>query len=214
MTVLITGASRGIGAGLAAHYVALGHDVIGTGRGEAAQVQLDVTDPASHRQMAQDLAGRPIDLLVCNAGVYLDKGDALETGYAADLWAQSFATNVTGVFLTIQALLPHLRRAPASKIAIISSTMASHSRAPGGSYIYRSSKAAVLNLGRNLAADWAGLDIAVGIYHPGWVQTDMGGAEADIDAATSAAGLITRFDALSLDHTGVFENYDGAVIPF
>ncbi len=71
-----------------------------------------------------------------------------------------------------------------------------------------------MNLARNLAIDLKPKGIAVGAYHPGWVQTEMGGAEADIDAATSAAGLIKRFDALSLDHTGVFENYDGAVIPF
>ena len=78
--------------------------------------------------MAETLGDRAIDLLVCNAGVYLDKGDDLDDGYGADLWAQSFATNVTGVFLSIQALLPHLRRAQAPKIAIISSQMARRTR--------------------------------------------------------------------------------------
>ncbi|MGJ8628128.1 MAG: SDR family oxidoreductase [Sulfitobacter sp.] len=209
MTILITGASRGIGAGLAAHYTSLGEDVIGTGRSVASQLQLDVTRPASHIEMAESLGERAIDLLVCNAGVYLDKGDDLETGYGADLWAQSFATNVTGVFLTIQALLPHLRRAKASKIAIISSTMASHTRAPGGSYIYRASKAAVLNLGRNLATDLKADGIAVGIYHPGWVQTDMGGGTADITTDEAVRGLTERFAALNIETTGCFENWDG-----
>ena len=153
MTIVITGASRGIGAGLAARYREMGQEVLGTGRSVTADLQLDVTQPASHSDMARALGDRAVDLLVCNAGVYLDKGHGLEDGYGADLWAQSFATNVTGVFLAIQALLPHLRRARSSKIAIISSQMGSDTRAPGGSYIYRASKAAVLNLGRNLATD-------------------------------------------------------------
>ncbi len=115
MTILITGASRGIGAGLAAHYEAMGAEVIGTGRSVAAALQLDVTRPDSHAEMAQALEGKPIDLLVCNAGVYLDKGHDLETGYGADIWAQTFAANVTGVFLTVQTLLPNLRAATGGK---------------------------------------------------------------------------------------------------
>ena len=87
--------------------------------------------------------------------------------------------------------------------------MASHERAPGGSYIYPASKAAALNLGRNLAADLRGDGIAVGIYHPGWVQTDMGGAAAAISVDEAADGLIDRFSALSRDTTGCFETYDG-----
>ncbi|MBY5931903.1 SDR family NAD(P)-dependent oxidoreductase [Tateyamaria omphalii] len=208
MHILITGATRGIGAGLAAAYRAQGHDVTGTGRSSGAEVTLDVTQPQDHRAMAAQLAGRPIDLLVCNAGVYLDKGNDLETGYAADLWAQTFAANVTGVFLTVQTLLPNLRAAPAPRIAIISSQMASHTRAPGGSYIYRASKAAVLNLGRNLSSDLAG-EVAVGIYHPGWVQTDMGGGAADITVDEAVVGLMQRFAALNHETTGCFETWDG-----
>lgn len=209
MTVLITGANRGIGARLADLYRDAGETVIGTARDGSAEVTLDVTDPAQHKAMAAQLQGQPIDLLVCNAGVYLDKGHALDTGYDAALWAQGFAANVTGVFLTIQALLPNLRAAPAARIAIISSQMASHERAPGGSYIYRSSKAAVLNLGRNLSTDLRPEGIAVGIYHPGWVQTDMGGSAADITTDQAAEGLKARFAALSLDSTGCFETWDG-----
>lgn len=214
MTILITGATRGIGAGLLAHYEAQGQDVIGTGRSVGAGLQLDVNQPASHLAMAEALGDRAIDLLVCNAGVYLDKGHDLETGFGADLWAQTFATNVTGVFLSVQALLPHLRRAGAAKIAIISSQMASQTQAPGGSYIYRASKAAALNLGRNLAADLKSEGIAVGIYHPGWVRTDMGGASAAITTDEAVSGLVARFDALSIESTGCFETWDGRAHPF
>ncbi len=214
MTILITGASRGIGAGLAEHYRATGQEVFGTGRSSMADIQLDVTHPADHSAMAAAMGDRALDLLVCNAGVYLDKGDDLESGYGADVWAHSFATNVTGVFLAIQAMLPHLRRAQAPKIAIISSQMGSSERALGGSYIYRASKAAVLNLGRNLATDLKGEGIAVGIYHPGWVQTDMGGGSAAITVDEAVEGLAARFAALDLATTGCFETWDGRAHPF
>jgi len=214
MTVVITGATRGIGAGLAAHYRAQGVDVMGTGRSLAADITLDVTHPSSHTEMAQQLGDRAVELLVCNAGIYLDKCNDLEIGYGADIWAQSFATNVTGVFLSIQALLPHLRRAENPRIAIISSQMASSELAPGGSYIYRASKAAVLNLGRNLATDLKAEGIAVGIYHPGWVQTDMGGDAAAITVDQSVAGLTARFAELNMETTGCFETWDGRAHPY
>lgn len=214
MQVVVTGANRGIGAALLRAFDARGDDAVGTARkpkdGLAA---LDVTNPASVRALAAALEGRPIDLLVCNAGVYLDGDQALATGYPAELWAATFSANVTGVFLTVQAFLPNLRAAK-GKIAIISSNMASDTRAPGGSYIYRASKAAALNLGRNLASDLRGEGIAVGIYHPGWVQTDMGGKSAEISADASAAGLIARFDALSPATTGVFEDWRGKALAF
>jgi NAD(P)-dependent dehydrogenase (short-subunit alcohol dehydrogenase family) len=122
--------------------------------------------------------------------------------------------NVTGVFLTVQALLPNLRAAPSAKIAILSSQMASHIRAPGGSYIYRASKAAALNLGRNLATDLRPEGIAVGIYDPGWTRTDMGGPAADLAPEESVRGLAARFDALSLATTGCFERWNGDTHPW
>jgi NAD(P)-dependent dehydrogenase (short-subunit alcohol dehydrogenase family) len=156
VAVLITGANRGIGRALFDRYTAEGRDVIGTTRGDPpgpAWRHLDVTDPASHRRLAESLDDIPVELLVCNAGIYPDQGQNLATGYPPDMWADAFAVNVTGVFLTVQALLTHLQTAANAKIAILSSQMASHTRAPGGSYIYRASKAAALNLGRNLATD-------------------------------------------------------------
>ncbi len=207
MRVLITGGNRGIGAAIAAGYRAQGHEVMATARDGSADMSVDVSDPASIKAMADEVAA-PLDLLICNAGVYLDKGHGIDGGYAPELWAQSFAVNVTGVFLTVQALMPQLR-AGQGKIAIISSQMASDERAPGGSYIYRSSKAAALNLGRNLASDLKAEGLPVGIYHPGWVQTDMGGAAADLTVDQAADGLMARFEALSLDTTGCFETWDG-----
>ncbi len=215
MTVLVTGANRGIGKALAEVYRKAGQEVLGTARSAGASLlPLDVADPASVAALAKHMSGRPIDLLVCNAGVYLDKGQTVATGYPPQMWADSFETNVTGVFLCIQALLPNLRQSSSPKIAIISSQMASDERAPGGSLIYRASKAAALNLGRNLAVDLAQDGIAVGIYHPGWVQTDMGGASASITPDQAAQGLMARFNALSPATTGCFETWDGRAHPF
>ena len=216
MKILITGANRGIGAALRQQYLDRGDEVIGTTREHAAGdgwLTLDVADAHSVRSMAEAYGDAPLDLLVCNAGIFHDRGADLETGFPPEMWAEGFAVNVTGVFLTVQALLPRIRAAR-GKIAIISSQMGSDEKAGGGHYIYRASKAAALNLGRNLATDLRRDGIAVGIYHPGWVQTDMGGAAADLDARTAAEGLIARFDALSPATTGVFETWDGRAHPF
>lgn len=210
MHVVITGANRGIGLEMAAQLKAAGNEVTGTARDASAQVALDVTDPKQQAEFAAHLGDRAVDLLVCNAGVYLDKGMALDD-YTAEIWSQSMAANVTGVFLTVQALMPNLRQASAPKIAIISSQMASQARAPGGSYAYRASKAAVLNLGRNLSTDLKPEGIAVGIYHPGWVRTEMGGDDGDISVEESASGLVQEFDTLTLHTTGCFHTWDGRI---
>ncbi|MCT8329834.1 SDR family NAD(P)-dependent oxidoreductase [Albidovulum sediminis] len=218
MRVLITGAKRGIGRALFDACAARGDEVHGTAR-EAASGDpdgwhpVDVTRPDTLRMLGESWGAKPLDLLVCNAGIYIDQGESIDTGYPSDAWAETFAVNVTGVFLTVQALLPGLRAAR-GRIAILSSAMGSDARAPGGSYIYRASKAAVLNLGRNLATDLRAEGIAVGIYHPGWVMTDMGGSGANVPPAVSARDLLARFDALSLATSGCFENHDGQPIPF
>ena len=215
MKTIITGANRGIGAQMHAHMTSRGDDVIGTTRGDlpdASWINLDVAKPENFEGMAARMAGQNLDLLVCNAGVYLDKGHDL-TGYPAQMWHDSFATNVTGVFQTIQTLLPNLK-ASKGKIAIISSQMGSSERAAGNGIIYRASKAAALNMGRNLAVALKDDGISVGIFHPGWVQTEMGGSAADITPHDAAAGLIKRFDALSINTTGCFEMWNGEAMPY
>jgi NAD(P)-dependent dehydrogenase (short-subunit alcohol dehydrogenase family) len=208
--ILITGANRGIGAELRSQYLAKGETVTGTTRQAPSEgfLQLDVTDPKSLRYMAAAYGDAPLDLLVCNAGIFADRNETLESGYPANMWADGFATNVTGVFQTIQAVLPNLKAAN-GKIAIISSQMGSSTKTAGDGFIYRASKAAVLNLGLNLSVALKSDGVSVGIYHPGWVQTDMGGSTAAITPEAAATGLSARFDALSMTTTGCFENWDG-----
>ena len=208
MEILVTGANRGIGAALLDGYAALAIPAMGTSRDGTVGLKLDVTDPDSISELGRHYAERGLDLLVCNAAVFLDRGRSLEELDAED-WARTMAVNVTGVAETVRVLLPSLRRSSGSKIAIISSQMASQERARGGSYVYRASKAAVLNFGRNLAQDLRGEGIAVGTYHPGWVRTEMGGPDAELSGSEAAEGLINRFEALDMSLTGCFETWDG-----
>mgnify|MGYP000297741997 FL=1 len=210
MHVVVTGSSRGIGRELKTRLAARGDRVTGTSRDHSSGTRLDVSEPGQQARFAAQIKGDPVDLLICNAGVYLDKTMSI-SDYTAEVWAKSLAVNVTGVFLSVQAMLPNLKLASAPKIAIISSQMASHARAPGGSYAYRASKAAALNVGRNLATDLKPEGIAVGIYHPGWVRTDMGGDEGDISVEESAEGLMQQFDELTLETSGCFHTWDGRV---
>jgi NAD(P)-dependent dehydrogenase (short-subunit alcohol dehydrogenase family) len=218
MQVLITGANRGIGSMLAQKAQILGHRVIGTARDLTSLndgidwIPLDVTSAKSVQNFAKSMQTRPLDMLICNAGVYPDKGQAAGDITAA-MFASAFQVNTIGVWEVIQATLPNLRSSK-GKIAIISSKMGSSARAPGGSYAYRASKAAATNLACNLAADLKSDGISVGSYHPGWVRTDMGGNNADISLEECTNGLWDRFTKLSLATTGVFEGYDGAALAF
>ena len=217
-TTLITGANRGVGAELAKRLAARGDRVIGCARAGGAEGTeawpLDVTDDASLATLEKRLEGQALDLLICNAGALIGRGGIEDDVYTSEAFANVLAVNVTGVFMTIRACLPALRRANSSKIAVISSQMGSSERAKGNAYLYRASKAAATNLAVAMSKELAAEGIAVGAYHPGWVRTDMGGAEADISVETSAAGLIQRFDALSVETAGCFEFYSGEAIPF
>jgi NAD(P)-dependent dehydrogenase (short-subunit alcohol dehydrogenase family) len=208
MRGLVTGASRGIGAALITEGRKRGHDMHGTQR-SGDGLLMDVTDATGQARVAAEVGA--LDLLVCNAGVFLDQGKTLETLTADDLNA-TFAANVTGVFLTVQAQLCNL--SAGGRIAIIASQMGSTTQATGSSFAYRASKAAAINLGLTLSDALRARGIAVGIYHPGWVQTDMGGGTAAITVEASAMGLWDRFEALDMARTGAFETYDGQPHPF
>ncbi|GGL70630.1 SDR family NAD(P)-dependent oxidoreductase [Wenxinia marina] len=211
--ILITGASRGVGAALKSLYETRGETVIGTSTaGGDGLVPLDLRRP-DLGPVTEALGATPLDLLVCNAGIYADRGTRIGDGLPQSMWEEVFAINVFGVYRTIEAVLPNVRAAK-GRIAVISSQMGSSERAGGGSYVYRASKAASLNLGRNLAADLAPEGIALGIYHPGYVATDMTSHRGSVQPDDSAAGLAARFDALSLDTAGEFLSYEGERLPF
>lgn len=223
ITALITGANRGVGRAMAEAMLRRGDRVLAANRGGAPgpdgaeTLALDVTDDASLGALARRLEGEALDLLVCNAGALIGRGGIDDPAFTREAFETVLAVNVTGVFMTVRAALPALKAGEGGaggKIAVVSSQMGSSARPRGWAYPYCASKAAATNLAANMAVELAADGIAVGAYHPGWVRTDMGGEGADISAAESAAGLIERFDALSLETSGCFEFYSGEPIPF
>ena len=221
-TVLITGASRGIGLGLARHYAAAGWRVLACCRNPEASdapdgvapVALDVADDAGIRAMADGLAGRPIDLLINNAGVYGPR-DAVVGNVRSEDWLEVLRVNTVAPMMVTQALLPNIRAGAGKTIAIVSSKVGSIAdNSSGNSYIYRSSKTAVNQVAKSLSIDLGGEGITVVTLHPGWVQTDMGGPNALISTETSVRGMTALLARLTPDDSGKFFNYDGAEIPW
>lgn len=218
-TILITGSNRGIGREMALRLAARGDHVIACARQDAptgtniTPLHLDVTDQAALQKLQDHLDDRPLDLLICNAGVLHGRGGIDDPQYTHDNFGESFAVNVTGVFFTIKACLPALRRSQ-GRVAVITSQMGSTDRGKGNAYSYRASKAAATNMTICLSKELAAEGIAFSAYHPGWVRTDMGGAEADVSVEDSVSGLITEFDQLSMDTTGSFRFFSGEPIPF
>ncbi len=198
-TVLITGTNRGLGLEYAKQYLVNGWTVIGTARepekatelkglGAVEVLPLDVGDRESVEGLAKALQGRPIDLLISNAGIYGGKRQSLgDMDYEA--WTETFVTNTIGPFHLVEALLPNLKAAGKAKIALMTSLMGSIADASSGSIIYRSSKTALNMVGHLLAGDLKAQGITVLLLHPGWVATDMGGQGAPLQPPASIAGL-------------------------
>lgn len=221
----MTGASRGIGLEMVRALRARGDSVIATVRSEAAaQVvgalgarveRLDVSDMQSISTLGRALAGVPIDVLCNNAGIS-SESKQLSTLSSADLY-RVMMVNAIAPVLVSQAVLPNLRLAGGGKRAVahISSQLGSITNNSGGSsYGYRASKAALNQFGRCMANELKGEGIAVGMIHPGWVRTDMGGPEAPLDPKQSAAMVIAVIDNLTVQTTGRFWNYDGSNLPW
>jgi NAD(P)-dependent dehydrogenase (short-subunit alcohol dehydrogenase family) len=228
-TWMITGANRGIGLALTMALLRRGDKVIAAARnpwggalselaseqvGQLTPLELDVADPASVAAAKATLAGQAIDVLVNNAGLYgpRDRQTALDTDY--DAWREVFEVNVYAPLRIAQAFLPNVEAGAGRKVATISSRMGSIGSNPSGHVIYRSSKAAV-NMTMVVLGDAVrARGIAVLLFHPGWVQTDMGGSGADLTPAQSAAGLIKTIDGSGLDQTNTFRTFDGQTIPW
>jgi len=225
-TILITGANRGLGLEFARQFADVGWHVIATcrnplGLDALAKVEgsleihgLDVTDDGQVDKLAADLKDRAVDVLLNNAGIYGPR-DSSPTHFDKNVWAEVMAVNVMAPLKVSGAFLPHVAKSEMKKIVTVSSKMGSMTdNTSGGSYIYRSSKAALNAVMKSLSIDAAPQNITVAMLHPGWVQTDMGGPSALIDAETSVRGMRHVIDGLTPDQSGRFFNYDGAPIPW
>ncbi len=230
--VLITGANRGVGLELTRQLLARGERVIATCR-EPQQahllqqwaeefgarllvVALDVTDGASvqaARRTVEDTVDQ-LDMLINNAGILI-KSETLST-FDAAIMQRTLDVNVVGVMRVTTQFLDLLRRGQEPKLINISSQLGSLQKMrPGwGRYSYNSSKAALNMVTRMLAFDLEEEGIAVKVIHPGWVQTDMGGAQAAVTAQESAAGILRLAEDLTLATTGKFQVYSGEEHPW
>ena len=224
-TALITGAGRGLGLEFTRQFAEDGWTVLAGLRdmdnasvmagidGDIAVVPLDVADPASVAILGERLAGTPIDLLINNAG-FLGPREIELGAIDYDDWREVLEVNTLAPMRVAEAFIDHLRAGKGRKIVTISSRLGSIAEGNGGRYIYRSSKAAVNAVMKNLAQDLVPEGFTVIVMHPGWVRTDMGGPGASIDAVESVTGLKRVIDGLARSDTGGFFNYDGTPIPW
>lgn len=217
-TVLITGANRGIGLELARQFSEAGWRVVGTARKPATAtelaatgadvMQLDVTDQSSVDRLARDLAGRPVDVLINNAGIQPLMWTLADIDF--DDFERALNVNTIGPVRVSRALLPNLRAGTGRKVVNITTNLSSIAgNTEGGFYGYRESKAALNMFTRSLAAELGGQGFICIVLHPGWVRTDLGGPDAPLDVRESVRGMRSVIEKLSADDNGTFRTYAG-----
>lgn len=223
-SVLIIGASRGIGLELARQYAQAGWDVHATYREKGSRLdkipdvrtyQLDVTNSHHLQALKEQLGDTAIDLLICNAGVYGQEDDFLGN-VDEQSWLNTLKVNTIAPLMICQALVGNVARSKMKMIAAMSSKMGSmDDNGSGGSYVYRSSKAGLNAVMKSLSIDLVNeFDINVIILHPGWVITDMTGPDAQITTEESVSGLRVVIAGCTEKDRGKFFDYQGNEIPW
>jgi NAD(P)-dependent dehydrogenase (short-subunit alcohol dehydrogenase family) len=232
-TVLVTGASRGIGLQFARQYAADGWKVLAAARdvrkaadlhnlaGDVAVLAMDVADDRSIAALARELEGQPIDILINNAGVS-GRREGAPRGSDSDMqavdtdhWLKVFRINSIGPFLVTRAFRRNLAQGDRKLVASLTSRLGSiAANDSGGMYVYRSSKAALNMINKSLALELRSDGIACLVFHPGWVQTDMGGQSAPVTPEQSVQGMRRILDRAGLADSGKFFDYSGPEIPW
>jgi NAD(P)-dependent dehydrogenase (short-subunit alcohol dehydrogenase family) len=228
---LVTGANRGLGFEFARQLAAQGWHVFACCRnpqntealnalvlasqGKISVHALSVENGAQIRELAQHLDGQPIDLLINNAGMYPGPAAGIFGQTDTAKWIKSFEVNSIAPLKMAEAFVEHVDKSQMKTIVIITSKMGSvGDNTSGGSYLYRSSKAAVNILAKSLSLDLRPRGIKVALLHPGWVRTDMGGPNALITAEKSVSSMISLINRLGWQDSGKFLAFDGAEIPW
>lgn len=220
--VAITGAGRGIGLELTRQHVEAGDRVFALVRDPALASDLadlasanedrltvhamDVGDSDSVRAGAASTGDDPINLVYNVAGVAGPAGPELESAdWAA--WDDVYAISVQGPLRVLQAFLPRLGEG--SKVINFSSQLGASTWPMGGYYAYASAKAALNRLMRSVAIDLKDRGVVIGLIHPGWVRTDMGGPQGEISPEESAAGVRQTAANWTIAESGDFKNWKG-----
>jgi NAD(P)-dependent dehydrogenase (short-subunit alcohol dehydrogenase family) len=221
-TALILGASRGIGMEFVRQYRDDGWRVIATARDEnglaalrelgAEPLKLDVTRIESVSGLPWQLDGETLDVAVYNAGVNSVRTTGLAPVTQAE-FDRVFHTNVLGAMQAAPLVLPFVEAAGGT-FGFLSSRMGSIAlMESNGSWLYRASKAAINSVVKATSLEARRATCVA--MHPGWVRTDMGGTNADIDVQTSVAGMrrvLARAPGERATHNGGFFNYDGSAL--
>ncbi|MFJ2992127.1 SDR family oxidoreductase [Pandoraea sp. NPDC087047] len=221
-TALIIGASRGIGMEFVRQYREDGWRVFATARSDdalaalrelgAEALKLDVTRVESLSGLPRQLDGVALDVAIYNAGVNSERTTGLAP-ITKEEFDRVFHTNVLGAMQIAPLVLPFVEGASGA-FGFLSSRMGSVAlMESNGSWLYRASKAAVNSVVK--AASLEARRATCVAMHPGWVRTDMGGENADIDVQTSVAGMravLARAPGERATHNGGFYNYDGSAL--
>lgn len=222
--ILITGANRGIGLELTKKYLSCGDRVFALCRKVSPDLQateasiidnIDVTSLESLKmanQKVQEIIGQEggLDILINNAGIMKDEKleDFSSDNYVYDSILEQFQVNSLGP-MKVYGVFSSMFKAGA-KVVMITSRMGSITdNTSGGRYGYRTSKTALNMLSTSLAQDLKPREIAVGIFHPGWVQTDMTGKTGHLTPEESASNLFERISELCLENSGDFYHSNG-----
>lgn len=221
-TVAITGAARGIGFELARQHLAAGDRVFALARDPAGATALndlaagsnglltvhamDVADTASVKAGAASTGSEPIDVLYNVAGVSGHRAPELDS-FDEATWDNAYEIMVKGPLRVLQAFLPRL--GAGSKVINVSSQIGSSAWPTGGFYAYGSAKAALNKLMISVAIDLKPRGIVIGVVHPGYVQTDMGGPAAHITPQESVEGLRRLAAEWTIERTGQFYDWNG-----
>jgi NAD(P)-dependent dehydrogenase (short-subunit alcohol dehydrogenase family) len=166
------------------------------------------------QRLAVHLHDRPIDILFNNAGIY-GPTDAVFGHTDEARWLECLHTNVIAPMKMMEAFSTQVAASKHKLIVAMSSKMGSMAdNGSGGSYIYRSSKAALNAVMKSAAIDLAPRGVKVAILHPGWVRTDMGGPNAEITVAESVGRMRDILGAVTPENSGSFFDIDGSIIPW
>jgi NAD(P)-dependent dehydrogenase (short-subunit alcohol dehydrogenase family) len=186
--------------------------------------KLDVTSQGDIDAFKKEIGDQPIDLLINVAGIMFPHEDDTLEAVNIKAFENTFAVNTFGPLLLTQALLPNVLKAPHPRIAVVSSRVGSLSdNSTGGMYSYRSSKAAVNMLFKNLAIDLEPKNVPVLLLHPGIVKTNLdknwknGGNEnvkGAVEPGVAATELYRVLMSKGMESSGKFWHRNGEELPW
>ncbi|MBH3338002.1 SDR family oxidoreductase [Pseudomonas mendocina] len=223
-SILIIGASRGLGLGLASEFAAQGWAVTATVRSTTQQApllalpgvrveQLEMTESDSLEQLANRLSGQQFDVIFVNAGVAGPTHHSTAKASAEEM-GQLFLTNAVAPLRVAERLLPNLA-AGHGLIVFMSSILGSIEAGAGlGMPLYGASKAALNHLVQCFVRTQDNPHLGVMLMHPGWVRTDMGGADAPLDIDSSCKGMVLQVST-AVGQPGLrYLDYQGDPLPW